>query len=100
MGTFFSFLQKKKILSKNGQYFPTEKKKLREKKKNAASLLASKTDSHWTGIGWPYITETMHSALNLYCTMRAQLISATRGRASQPKVLVMATDCSATCQQG
>ena len=34
------------------------------------------------------------------CTIRAQLISATRGRASQPKVLAMATDCSATCQQG
>ena len=48
----------------------------------------------------PYIRETMHSALNLYCTIRAQLISATRGRASQPKVLAMATDCSATCQQG
>ena len=32
----------------------------------------------------PYIRETMHSALNLYCTLRAQLISATRGRASQP----------------
>ena len=27
-------------------------------------------------------------------------LSATRGRASQPKVLDMATDCSATCQQG
>ena len=48
----------------------------------------------------PYIRETMHSALNLQCTLRAQLISATRGRASQPKVLAMATDCSATCQQG
>ena len=48
----------------------------------------------------PYIRETMHSALNLSCTIRAQLISATRGRASQPKVLAMATDCSATCQQG
>ena len=48
----------------------------------------------------PYIRETMHSALNLYCITRAQLISATRGRASQPKVLAMATDCSATCQQG
>ena len=47
-----------------------------------------------------YIRETMHSALNLYCTIRTQLISATRGRASQPKVLAMATDCSATCQQG
>ena len=47
-----------------------------------------------------YIRETMHSALNLWCTIRAQLISATRGHASQPKVLVMATDCSATCQQG
>ena len=34
------------------------------------------------------------------CTISAQLISATRGRASQPKVLAMATDCSATCQQG
>ena len=41
-----------------------------------------------------------HSALNLLCTIRAQLISATRGRASQAKVLAMATDCSATCQQG
>ena len=30
MGTFFSFFH----LSKNGQYFPTEKKKLREKKKS------------------------------------------------------------------
>ena len=48
----------------------------------------------------PYIRETMHSALNLLCTIRAQLISAIRGRASQPKVLAMATDCSATCQQG
>ena len=48
----------------------------------------------------PYIRETMHSALNLQCTIRTQLISATRGRASQPKVLAMATDCSATCQQG
>ena len=54
------------------------------------------------GRGWqrPYIRETMYSALNLQCTIRAQLISATRGRASQPKVLAMATDCSATCQQG
>ena len=34
------------------------------------------------------------------CTIRAQLISATRGRASQPKVSAMATDCSVTCQQG
>ena len=34
------------------------------------------------------------------CIITAQLISATRGRASQPKVLAMATDCSATCQQG
>ena len=48
----------------------------------------------------PYNRETVHPALNLYCTIRAQLISATRGRASQPKVLAMATDCSATCQQG
>ena len=48
----------------------------------------------------PYIRETMHSALNLKCIIRAQLISATSGRASQPKVLAMATDCSATCQQG
>ena len=48
----------------------------------------------------PYIRETMHPALNLQCTIRAQLISATRGCASQPKVLAMATDCSATCQQG
>ena len=48
----------------------------------------------------PYIRDMMHSALNLQCTIRAQLISATRGRASQPKVLAMATDCSATCQQG
>ena len=48
----------------------------------------------------PYIRETMHSPLNLKCTIRARLISATRGRASQPKVLAMATDCSATCQLG
>ena len=48
----------------------------------------------------PYIRKTMHSALTLSCTIRAQLISATRGRASQPKVLGMVTDCSATCQQG
>ena len=48
----------------------------------------------------PYIRETMHSALNLKCFIRVQLISATRGRASQPKVLAMVTDCSATCQQG
>ena len=48
----------------------------------------------------PYIRETMHSARNLSCTIRAQLISATRGHASQPKVLAMATDCIATCQQG
>ena len=40
------------------------------------------------------------SELNLKCTIRTQLISATRGRASQPEVLAMATDCSATCQQG
>ena len=40
------------------------------------------------------IRETMHSALILYCTIKAQLISGTRGRASQPKVLAMATDCS------
>ena len=46
----------------------------------------------------PYARETMHSALNLKCTIRAQLISATRGHASQPKVLAMAADCSATCQ--
>ena len=44
--------------------------------------------------------------LGIFCivydvtTLREQLISATRGRASQPKVLAMATDCSATCQQG
>ena len=31
---------------------------------------------------------------------RVQLISATRGRASQPKVLAMTAECSATCQQG
>ena len=48
----------------------------------------------------PYIRETMNSALNLQCTIRAQLISATRGRTSKPKVLAMAKDCSATCQQG
>ena len=48
----------------------------------------------------PYIREIIHLALNLECTIRAQLISATRRHASQPKVLVMATDCSATCQQG
>ena len=30
----------------------------------------------------------------------ANPVSATRGRASQPKVLAMTTDCSATCQQG
>ena len=48
----------------------------------------------------PYIRETMHSSLNLGCIIRAQLISATRGCASQPKVLAMATDCIATCQQG
>ena len=48
----------------------------------------------------PYIREMMHSALNLLRTIRAQLIFATRGRASQPKVLALATDCSATCQQG
>ena len=47
----------------------------------------------------PYIRETMHSALNLII-IRAQLISTTRGHTSQPKVLAMATDCSATCQQG
>ena len=44
---FFSFLQRTFFFSKNGQYFPT-KKKLREKK-NAASLLASKKDTRWTG---------------------------------------------------
>ena len=49
MGTFFSFLQKKIFFSKNGQYFPTKKKNLGKKKKNAASLLASKTDTRWTG---------------------------------------------------
>ena len=44
----------------------------------------------------PHIRETMHSALGLRCTIRAQLISATRGCASPPKVLAMATDFSAT----
>ena len=61
-------------------------------------------DAAFAGVNYiyqrPYIRETMHSALNLQCTIRAQLISATRGCASQPKVLAMATDCSATCQQG
>ena len=54
-------------------------------------------------ICWPlgrgqraYIRETMHSALNLLCTIREQLIAAARGLASQPKVLAMATNCSAT----
>ena len=54
----------------------------------------------WPPLQRPYMRETMHSALNLECTIRAQLTSATRGRASQPKVLAMATDCSVTCQQG
>ena len=40
----------------------------------------------------PYIRETMHSAL--------KLISANRGRVSQPKMLSMATDCSATAGIG
>ena len=58
-------------------------------------------DGIWVEFGQrPYIRETVHSALNLSCTIRAQIISATRGCASQPKVLAMATDCSATCQQG
>ena len=35
MGTFFAFLPKKIIFSKNGQYFPTEKKNLSEKKKES-----------------------------------------------------------------
>ena len=46
------------------------------------------------------IKETMHSALNMLCIIRAQLISAARGRVIQPKVLARATDYSATCQQG
>ena len=45
MGIFFFI-----FFSKNGQYFPTEKKKIKEKKtKNAALLLASKKDTRWTG---------------------------------------------------
>ena len=50
----------------------------------------------------PYIRETVHSALNLLCIMRAHRISATRGHARQLKVLTMTltADCSATCQQG
>ena len=56
-------------------------------------------DQGLSGFQRPYIREEMHSALNLLCTIRAQLISATRGRVSQPKVLAMATDCSTTCQQ-
>ena len=32
-----------------------------------------------------YIRETIHSALNLYCTIRAQLISATRGVPVNPR---------------
>ena len=42
----------------------------------------------------PYIRETVHSALNLQCTIRAQFISVARGHPSQSKVLAMATDCS------
>ena len=34
METFFSFLPKNLVFPKNGQYFPTEKNKLREKKKS------------------------------------------------------------------
>ena len=45
-------------------------------------------------------TETLYYGDDALSSKPAQLISATRGRASQPKVLVMATDCSATCQQG
>ena len=52
------------------------------------------------GVQRPYTKETLHSALNLYCTIRAQLISATRRCASQPMVLAIATNCSATYQQG
>ena len=44
----------------------------------------------------PHMREAMHSALNLWRTIRAQLISDTRGHASQPKVLAMTTDCSDT----
>ena len=49
MGTFLSFVQKKKCFSKNGQYFPTDKKNEGKKTKNVASLLASKKDTRWTG---------------------------------------------------
>ena len=49
MGTFFFIFAKKIIFFKNGQYFPTKKKNYGEKKKIAASLLASKKDTRWTG---------------------------------------------------
>ena len=39
-----------------------------------------------------YIREMMHSALNLWCTVRAHLISTTKGCACQPKVLSMTAD--------
>ena len=56
----------------------------------------TRTGEHISIYQRPYIRETMHSALNLRCTITAQLISAAKGHASQPKVSAMATDCSAS----
>ena len=46
--------------------------------------LVNPTPTMWEGEihQRPYIKEAMHSALNLKCTIRAQLISTTRGRVS------------------
>ena len=47
-GDFFSFLQNTFFFSKNGQYFPTKKKK-KWKKKFAAARLAFILTTRWTG---------------------------------------------------
>ena len=60
------------------------------------SAFTGKLDGGWVG------TETLYQGDDALSTkpVRAQRISATRGRVSQPKVLAMATDCIAICQQG
>ena len=60
----------------------------------------------WAAAIYPWEqTETLYQGDDALSTKpvmhyQAQLISATRRHASQPKVLAMATDGSATCQEG